>query len=152
LIIFGVMTKNAILTEAQKFAQRLRTAMQDAGYKPSATVLANEFNLRYWGNSITAHAARNWLIGVSLPKQDKLRVLSEWLRISPNDLLFGPEHTPTRLPLMEDLIPEALNLADHQMVKRYLALSVEHRRVIRELVAALDCMASKDYQLAIASS
>ena len=152
MIIFGVMTKNAILTEAQKFAQRLRTAMQDAGYKPSATVLANEFNLRYWGNSITAHAARNWLIGVSLPKQDKLRVLSEWLRISPNDLLFGPEHTPTRLPLMEDLIPEALNLADHQMVKRYLALSVEHRRVIRELVAALDCMASKDYQLAIASS
>jgi hypothetical protein len=75
LIIFGVMTKNAILTEAQKFSQRLRTAMQDSGYKPSATVLANEFNLRYWGNSITAHAARNWLIGVSLPKQDKLRVL-----------------------------------------------------------------------------
>lgn len=144
------MTKNAILTEAQKFAQRLRTAMQDAGYKPSATLLANEFNLRYWGNSITAHAARNWLIGVSLPKQDKLRVLSDWLRISPNDLLFGPEHAPTRLPLMEALIPDALNLADHQMVKRYMALSVEHRRVIRELVAALDCMASKDYPSSMA--
>ncbi len=151
MIIFGVMTKNDIQTEAQKFAQRLRSAMQDAGYKPSATVLANEFNLRYWGNSITAHAARNWLIGVSLPKQDKLRVLSDWLRISPNDLLFGPEHTPTRLPLMEALVPDELNLADHQMVKRYMALSVEHRRVIRELVAALDCMGSKGYPLAVTS-
>ena len=146
------MTKNANLTEAQKFAQRLRTAMQDAGYKPSATLLANEFNLRYWGNSITAHAARNWLIGVSLPKQDKLRVLSDWLRISPNDLLFGPERPPTRLPLMEATAPQELNLADHQMVKRYMALSVEHRRVIRELVAALDCMASNNYPMAIASS
>lgn len=152
LIIFGVMTKNAILTEAQKFSQRLRTAMQDSGYKPSATVLANEFNLRYWGNSITAHAARNWLIGVSLPKQDKLRVLSDWLHISPNDLLFGPDHAPTRLPLMEALVPDDLNLADHQMVKRYMALSVEHRRVIRELVAALDCLATRGDPLSMASS
>ncbi|MBU3710183.1 MAG: hypothetical protein FGM21_00235 [Limnohabitans sp.] len=146
------MTKNAILTEAQKFSQRLRTAMQDSGYKPSATVLANEFNLRYWGNSITTHAARNWLIGISLPKQDKLRVLSDWLHISPNDLLFGPDHAPTRLPLMEALVPDELNLADHQMVKRYMALSVEHRRVVREMVAALDYMANRGGPPAIAAS
>ena len=143
--------KNALKSDSEEFGHRLRLLMREAGFKASPTVLANEFNLLYWGDGITSHAARNWLIGVSLPKQDKLRVLSDWLRISPNDLLFGPEHTPTRLPLMEALVPDELNLADHQMVKRYMALSVEHRRVIRELVAALDCMGSKGYPLAVTS-
>ena len=110
------MAKGIHAEEAQAFSERLKQALEAAGVRPSPTVVASEFNLRYWGKSITAHAARNWLIGVSLPKQDKLRVLSDWLRISPNDLLFGPEHMPTRLPLMEALTPDALNLADHQMV------------------------------------
>ena len=65
--------------EPNKFADRLRAALTDAGIRVSATVVANEFNLRYWGEGISSHAARNWLMGVSVPKQDKLMVLSKWL-------------------------------------------------------------------------
>jgi hypothetical protein len=32
--------------ETSKFAERLRSALKEAGIRPSATVVANEFNLR----------------------------------------------------------------------------------------------------------
>jgi hypothetical protein len=84
--------------ENGKFADRFRAALKDAGVRVSATVVANEFNLRYWGEGISSHAARNWLMGVSIPKQDKLLVLSKWLKISPEGLLFG---TPPPRPVDE---------------------------------------------------
>ena len=85
------MKKNLHNPEHEAFAARLRQAMKDAGLKASATQLADSFNLRYWGEGITAHAARNWMFCVSMPKQDKLKTLSEVLNISPQDLLFGPQ-------------------------------------------------------------
>jgi hypothetical protein len=42
-----VQTKKKI--EVKKFAQRLRRIMRDSGYRISPTVLAHEFNLRYFG-------------------------------------------------------------------------------------------------------
>ena len=78
--------------EASKFADRFRAALKDAGVRVSATVVANEFNLRYWGEGISSHAARNWLMGVSIPKQDKLLVLAKWLKVSPEGLLFALHH------------------------------------------------------------
>ncbi|MBE0473273.1 hypothetical protein [Rhodoferax sp.] len=72
--------------ENQAFADRLRLALKGIGIRPSPTLLANEFNLRYWGKSITSHTARNWLLGKSIPMQDKLRVLAEWLHVSADEL------------------------------------------------------------------
>jgi transcriptional regulator with XRE-family HTH domain len=126
--------------EARKFADRLRTALKDAGIKVSATVVANEFNLRYWGEGISSHAARNWLMGVSIPKQDKLMVLAKWLKVSPEGLLFG---TPPPRPVDETLTDELMNLVDQQLISRYFLLLPEQRRVVREVVdglAALNCM------------
>ena len=82
------MTQNTP-QQANTFAERFRSALKDAGVRVSATVVANEFNLRYWGEGISSHAARNWLMGVSIPKQDKLMVLAKWLKITPEGLLFG---------------------------------------------------------------
>lgn len=124
-------------TEAQQFARRLRQSMRDAGYKLSPTVLANEFNLRYWGDGITPHAARNWLNGVSLPKQDKLRVLASWLHISPHDLLFGPMQSSHVLMVGEATPKAPFSLADDTMLSKYQVLSLEQRRVVREVVAGL---------------
>src|SRR5665647_1446568 len=47
------MSKASKLIENEQFADRLRLALKGVGIRPSATVLANEFNLRYWGESIT---------------------------------------------------------------------------------------------------
>jgi transcriptional regulator with XRE-family HTH domain len=131
------MLKRPRETEAQQFSRRLRHALKEAGYKQSPTVLANEFNLRYWGDGITAHAARNWMNGTSLPKPDKLRILADWLRISPQDLLFGPDADPSVLALREANPRYPISLADDTMVRKYQHLPQEQRRVVREVVAGL---------------
>lgn len=124
-----------------QFADRFRAALKEAGVRVSATVIANEFNLRYWGEGISSHAARNWLMGVSVPKQDKLMVLSKWLKISPEGLLFG---TPTPRPAAENLKDEKLNLIDQQLISRYLALQPEHRRVVRDVVEGMAALSPKN--------
>ena len=83
------MSKASQLIETSAFSERLRLALQGVGVRPSPTLVANEFNLRYWGKSITSHTARNWLLGKSIPTQDKLRVLADWLHVSPDELRYG---------------------------------------------------------------
>lgn len=120
--------------ETSKFADRLRSALKEAGIRPSATVVANEFNLRYWGEGITSHAARNWLMGVSIPKQDKLLILCKWLKISPEGLLFG---TPPSKSIDKHIAEEEVNLIDQQLIVKYLLLKCEQKRVVREIVDGL---------------
>lgn len=130
------MAKGNHAGEAQAFAHRLKEALADAGIAPSATVVANEFNLRYWGRSITSHTARSWLQGISIPMQDKLRALAEWLQVSPDELRFGTAAPVHRVA--EPLAGEAaLSLQDRQMLSHYLALAPESRKTVRDVVTAL---------------
>jgi hypothetical protein len=87
--------------------------------------LNTRFNLRYWGRSISIHAARNWLLGVSLPRQDKLRVLADWLRVSPEALLLGAAPI-TRAAATGAPAP---GLADQRMI---LKTAVERARQCRD--------------------
>ena len=128
-------------TESQAFAQRLRLALDACGVRLSPSVVANEFNLRYWGRSITSHTARNWLMGNSMPTQDKLRVLAEWLQVSPVELRFGPQGVGHAIR-QPDAQLDALNMADREMVYRYLGLDVNDRKTVREVVTALYLAAS----------
>ena len=124
------------IPETQAFADRLRRALDAAGVRPSPTVVANEFNLRYWGRSITSHTARNWLLGQALPTQDKLVVLAEWLQVSPDELRFGKSASGSRLS-DADAQFEQLDMADREMIIRYLSLSRADRKTVREVVAAM---------------
>ncbi len=126
----------AHVPESQAFSERLRKALEAMGVRPSPTVVANEFNLRYWGRSITPHTARNWLLGQAMPTQDKLVVLAEWLQVSPDELRFGKTSSALRLA---DADPEfeQLDMADREMIKRYLSLPKAERKTVREVVAAM---------------
>lgn len=126
----------ARVPESQAFSERLRKALEAMGVRPSPTVVANEFNLRYWGRSITAHTARNWLLGQALPTQDKLVVLADWLQVSPDELRFGQQNAVLRLS-ESDTEFEQLDMADREMLKRYLTLSRGDRKTVREVVAAM---------------
>ena len=130
----------ATASETEAFAQRLKQALEGGGVRASPTVVANEFNLRYWGRSITPHTARNWLLGKSIPTQDKLRVLSEWLQVSPDALRFGNQRA-TSVMSESDASFERLDMADREMVHRYLALTVADRKTVREVVTALSIAA-----------
>lgn len=129
------------VTETQAFSDRLRRALESAGIRPSPTLVANEFNLRYWGKSITPHAARRWLLGVSIPMQDKLKVLASWLQVNPEELRYGLATAPHR-DQDGGLDASPLNMQDRETVKRYLTLSPEDRKTVRDVVAALS-LASK---------
>jgi transcriptional regulator with XRE-family HTH domain len=119
---------------AKDFSVRFKTALREAGIRVSASVIAHEFNLRYWGTSISSHAVRNWLMGVSIPKQDKLMVLAQWLRVTPEALLFGAQ--PVR-PADEQFTEKPVNLVDQQLIAQYFKLLPEHRVTVRVMVDAL---------------
>jgi len=123
------------ISESQQFSDRLRSALESAGVRASPTLVANAFNLRYRGRSITPHTARNWLLGKVMPTQDKLRVLSDWLQVSPDELRFGRSPGKTYVFEMNDG-PIEIGLADREMVDRYLSLSLEERKTIRNVISA----------------
>jgi hypothetical protein len=123
-------------TETQAFALRLRQALDSCGVRLSPTVVANEFNLRYWGRSITPHTARNWLLGKAIPTQDKLRVLADWLQVGPDELRFGQAAALQKVG--EGLESgESLSMVDREMLNRYLSLSLHYRKTVRDVVSAL---------------
>lgn len=66
-----------------EFARRLREAMRKAGYEPRPSVLEREFNQRYWGKAVTLHGVRRWLLGETVPAQDKLLALARANAILP---------------------------------------------------------------------
>lgn len=126
---------------AKDFSIRFKTALREAGVRVSASNIAHEFNLRYWGAGISSHAARNWLMGVSIPKQDKLMVLAQWLRVTPEALLFGAQ--PPR-PADENFTRDAVNLVDQQLIAQYFKLLPEHRVAVRLVVDALLALGAQD--------
>jgi hypothetical protein len=130
--------------DAKYFSARLLSALDDAGVRKSATVVANIFNQKYWGKSITSHTARSWMVGTSIPMQDKLVVLSDWLKVSPQELRFGLEKGESAEFRTNESNSEfgSLNLQDREMLRRYIPLSPANKNMVREMVVALSTVAS----------
>ena len=118
--------------ENQKFAERLAIAIGSKGLKQSPTVIANLFNSKYEGRLITPHTARNWLLGKSLPTQEKLVLLAKLLDTSPEQLRFGRDREKT---LIADLGRGEFEVSntDQQFIKQYLGLTEIQRQLFREL-------------------
>lgn len=130
------MSKASKVIENEQFADRLRLALKGIGIRPSPTLLANEFNLRYWGESITINTARNWLLGKSIPMQDKLRVLAEWLHVSADELRYGTL-APTFKSKEAGTDMSQLTMQDRDMLARYMTLSLADRKTVCDVVVAL---------------
>ncbi len=79
------------MDEKAEFSQRLRKAIESAGYPVRPVVLEREFNTRYWGRPVTVQAVRRWLRGEAIPSQEKLQVLADWLKVEPHVLRFGEQ-------------------------------------------------------------
>lgn len=79
-------------------------------------------------------------MGKSIPTQDKLRVLAEWLQVSPDELRFGKAAASVARRTSESS-QESLNLVDREMLARYLSLSIADKKTVRDVVEAL-CVAS----------
>lgn len=77
-------------TTKLEFSKRLKTALQSAGVADlSLASMATKFNLRHPNRSITPQTIHNWLIGASIPTDDKIETLAKWLNTSPEWLRYG---------------------------------------------------------------
>lgn len=124
------------MNEKLEFSQRLRDAMVRMGYVASPSVLEHEFNLRWPGRSISNQAAWGWLNSRSLPTQDKLQVLAEWLKVAPEVLRFG-EAVRHKVREHQRRWDENLNHSEREVIDAYLQLPAPQRKVVREIVLAL---------------
>lgn len=118
-----------IVSEQEYFSQRLRQALDRAGWKAlGASGLAREFNLRS-ERRITQHAARKWLQGEAIPTQERIQVLAQWLGVPPDWLRFGKTaSTPVH---MSDAG------ARRSLLKDVERLNARQFRLVRELVTVL---------------
>ena len=120
-----------------EFAARLEQAMAAKSIKHSPTVLANLFNSVFDGRAVTVHTARNWILGKSLPTQDKLVVLAKLLDTSAEQLRYG-RHSEKTLTLQNaDGSDTELTSTQQQLVRKYITLSKAQQRLISDLVDEL---------------
>jgi len=121
------------MNEKIDFSQRLRDAMQRAGYAASPSVLEHEFNLRWYGRSISNQAAWSWLNSRSLPTQDKLQVLAEWLKVAPEVLRFG-EAVRKSVQRHRQRWDEGVGHLERETFDAFLQLPAPQRKLIREVI------------------
>ena len=122
-------------TSQQQFAERLRAAIEKAGYKAEAAVLEREFNQRYFGKGVTLTGVNKWLKGQSIPRLDKIETLAKWLRIPPEELTFGLE---IRQQIKEDRArwDDGIGFQEREIFEAFLALPAPQRKVVREVIQA----------------
>lgn len=121
------------MNEKIEFSQRLRDAMVRMGYVASPSVLEHEFNLRWPGRSISNQAAWGWLNSRSIPTQDKLQVLAEWLKTAPEVLRFG-EAVRHKVRKHQQRWDENLNHTEREVIDAFLQLPAAQRKLIREVI------------------
>lgn len=123
------------MDEKAAFAERLKAAMLAAGYEARPGVLEKAFNSRYWGRSVSFQAVRRWLNGESIPAQDKLEVLADWLKVEPQALRFGDDFVLAVRDKQKQW-EQAITFQERELFEAYLGLPAEQRKVLREVILA----------------
>lgn len=128
---------NAKSKEKLKFAERLATVMASKSIKFSPTTLKNIFNESYEGPPVTAHSARNWMLGISIPTQEKLVCLAKIFGTSAEYLRFGQHIEKTFVILQIDGSEIELSNAEQQFVRSYTLLTLPQQQLFRLLLDEL---------------
>ncbi len=126
------------------FAERLQIAMSAKSIKLSPTVLANQFNTRFQGRAVTPHTARNWMLGKSLPTQDKLMCLAKFLGTSSEQLRYGRYSEKTLNIQNHDGSETELTESQQQLVRKYIMLSASQQKLVSDLVSEISVGTGKN--------
>lgn len=120
-----------------EFAERLQQAMAAKSIKYSPTTLMRLFNEEFDGKAVTPHSVRNWMIGKSMPTQDKLRCLANVLDTSIEVLCYGRSIEKTLTISAENGDEIELSTIQQQLVRKYISLSCAQQRLVSDLVVEL---------------
>jgi transcriptional regulator with XRE-family HTH domain len=120
-------------SEQAGFGARLREALQKAKLPESAAELARLVP-QCGGTAVTTAAAHRWIKGQSIPRPENMRALAKLLKV-PLDWLYGEE--PAGRKVREPKGAWEASVVDRHAVDAFLALDERHRKLVRELIAAL---------------
>ena len=121
------------MNEKIEFSNRLRDVLVKAGYAASPSVLEHEFNLRWYGRSVSNQAAWSWLNNRAIPTQEKLQVLAEWLKVEPQVLRFG-EAVRNAVQQHKQRWDEGIGHLERETLDAFLQLPAPQRKLIREVI------------------
>lgn len=120
-----------------EFAERLAVALASKSIKHSPTVLANQFNTKFDGRAITPHTARNWMLGKSMPTQDKMICLAQLLDTSAELLRYGIQSEKTLMIENADGKETQLTQVQQHFVRRYVTLNLAQQKIVSDLVGEI---------------
>lgn len=120
-------------SEQEKFGIRLREGLRVAKLPESAAELARLVP-QYGGTAVTTAAAHRWISGQSIPRPENIRALATLLRV-PLDWLYGEDSGGRKV--REAKGAWEASVVDRHAIDAFLALDDRHRKLVRELVAAL---------------
>lgn len=123
------------MDEKAEFSQRLRLAIESAGYPMRPVTVEREFNTRYYGRSVTVQAVRRWLRGEAIPSQEKLQVLADWLKVEPHVLRYG-ESAINAVRTKQKQWESAISFEERETFEAYLNLPAPQRKIVREVILA----------------
>lgn len=121
------------MNEKVEFSNRLRARLVGAGYQARPSVIEREFNLRWHGRSVSTQAAWSWLNAKSIPSQDKVQVLAEWLKVEPQVLRFGDAVTQSIKRHLQRW-DEGTGHLERETFEAFLKLPAPQRKLIREII------------------
>ena len=75
-------------------------------------------------------------MGTSIPQQDKLQVLAEWLQVEPQILRFGGEAIFS-VQERKKRWDAAISGPEREVLEAFINLPVEQKKVAREVILAL---------------
>ena len=121
------------MNEKVEFSNRLRASIVAAGLQARPSVVEREFNLRWHGRSISTQAAWSWVNNKSIPAQDKIQVLAEWLKVAPEVLRFG-EAVRSAVQKHRQRWEEGAGYVERDTFDAFLKLPAPQRKLIREVI------------------
>lgn len=116
------------------FRDRLQTALRNAHVPVRASTVANEFNLRADGATVTTHAVRKWLVGDAIPTHERLLILANWLGVHASWLLYGDAENGI---FPGKPAPAALETDELMLVRDFKRLSSAGQEVLRGILTVL---------------
>lgn len=84
---------------------------------------------------MTLQGVRRWLLGETLPKQEKIEVLAAWLEVEPQALRYG-ETVGRQIREARGRWDATISAEERQVLERYLALPIAQRKVVAQVIEA----------------
>jgi hypothetical protein len=133
--------------ETQAFAERLKAALSRSRKRISTpTALAEAFNLRWHGRSVTPQAAQKWLTGLAMPAPDKIDVLAKMTGVPLAWLRYGlPERRDAAPPAAaegrtgryEQVDKSSVTTEELRLLTQLRLMPPPRRELVRQLVQEL---------------